>query len=84
MTRFAKSLMALDRQSMFYNRTQGKNMYLSARMQVRPERQLFLQGGNGPGDSSLVLSTDAKPRLRWTPDLHERFVDAVNQLGGAD
>ncbi|KAL9251591.1 Myb-related protein [Drosera capensis] len=84
MTRFAKSLMVLDRQSMFYNRTQGKNMYLSARMQVRPERQLFLQGGNGPGDSSLVLSTDAKPRLKWTPDLHERFVDAVNQLGGAD
>ncbi|KAJ1389327.1 SANT/Myb domain [Sesbania bispinosa] len=41
-------------------------------------------GGNGAGDSGLVLSTDAKPRLKWTPDLHERFIEAVNQLGGAD
>ncbi|KAA3472788.1 myb-related protein 2-like [Gossypium australe] len=55
---------------------QGKN--------IHPERHLFLQGGNGPGDSGLVLSTDAKPRLKWTPDLHERFIEAVNQLGGAD
>ncbi|KAH7306679.1 hypothetical protein KP509_22G024900 [Ceratopteris richardii] len=26
----------------------------------------------------------SKQRLRWTSDLHERFVDAVNKLGGAD
>ncbi|KAK8952780.1 Myb family transcription factor APL [Platanthera guangdongensis] len=48
------------------------------------ERNLLLQAGNGPGDSGLVLSTDAKPRLKWNPELHERFVEAVNQLGGAD
>ncbi|XP_021746851.1 myb family transcription factor PHL8-like isoform X2 [Chenopodium quinoa] len=35
-------------------------------------------------DMNLVLSTDAKPRLRWTPDLHQRFVEAVDQLGGAN
>ncbi|KAG9155546.1 hypothetical protein Leryth_009957 [Lithospermum erythrorhizon] len=33
---------------------------------------------------SLILSSDAKPRLKWTPELHQRFIDAVNQLGGAD
>ncbi|KAJ8760959.1 hypothetical protein K2173_021997 [Erythroxylum novogranatense] len=33
---------------------------------------------------NLVLSTDAKPRLKWTPELHQRFVEGVNQLGGAD
>lgn len=40
--------------------------------------------GNGSMDSGLVLSTDAKPRLKWTPDLHQRFIEAVNQLGGSD
>ncbi|XP_027186962.1 protein PHR1-LIKE 3-like isoform X2 [Cicer arietinum] len=48
-----------------------------------------LQGGvgvgvsNHKGDPCLVLTADPKPRLRWTQDLHERFVDAVTQLGGA-
>ncbi|KHG01106.1 Myb family transcription factor APL [Gossypium arboreum] len=51
-------------------------------MAVHNERHLFLQGDHG--DSGLMLSTDAKPRLKWTPDLHERFIEAVNQLGGAD
>ncbi|XP_011011690.1 PREDICTED: uncharacterized protein LOC105116174 isoform X3 [Populus euphratica] len=59
-------------------------MHSSSRNSIPPERHLFLQVGNGPGDSGLVLSTDAKPRLKWTPDLHERFIEAVNQLGGAD
>ncbi|KAJ6805354.1 myb family transcription factor APL-like isoform X1 [Iris pallida] len=36
------------------------------------------------GDSGLVLTTDPKPRLRWTVELHDRFVDAVAQLGGPD
>lgn len=37
--------------------------------------------GGGP---SVVLTADPKPRLRWTADLHDRFVDAVVQLGGPD
>ncbi|RXH79546.1 hypothetical protein DVH24_040693 [Malus domestica] len=30
---------------------------------------------------NLVLSTDAKPRLKWTPELHQRFVEAKYRLG---
>ncbi|KAJ0703315.1 putative transcription factor MYB-HB-like family [Helianthus annuus] len=51
-------------------------------MPFTQERHMFLQGGGG--NSGLVLSSDAKPRLKWAPDLHERFIEAVNQLGGAD
>ncbi|XVF26260.1 hypothetical protein REPUB_Repub13aG0283600 [Reevesia pubescens] len=36
----------------------------------------------GIGEPCLVLTSDPKPRLRWTADLHDRFVDAVTQLGG--
>lgn len=39
---------------------------------------------NLPGDACLVLTADHRPRLRWTAELHERFVDAVTQLGGPD
>ncbi|XP_057869667.1 protein PHOSPHATE STARVATION RESPONSE 1 isoform X1 [Cryptomeria japonica] len=38
-------------------------------------------------DRSAVTSCgpgSAKQRLRWTAELHERFVEAVTQLGGAD
>ncbi|KAG6654721.1 myb family transcription factor PHL7-like isoform X1 [Carya illinoinensis] len=37
-------------------------------------------GGNSHNNASLA----SKQRLRWTHELHERFVDAVAQLGGAD
>lgn len=63
---------------------QGKTSFPSARTSTLPDRHLFHQGTNLSGDTGLVLSTDAKPRLKWTPELHERFIEAVNQLGGAD
>ncbi|KAI7995797.1 Myb-related protein 1 [Camellia lanceoleosa] len=63
---------------------QGKNIHPSSRGSIPPERHLFLQWGNGAGDSGLVLSTDANPRLKWTQDLHERFIEAMNRLGGSD
>ncbi|XP_027346497.1 myb-related protein 2-like [Abrus precatorius] len=70
---------------MYYlHQHQGKNIHSSSRMPIPSERHMFLQTGNGSADSGLVLSTDAKPRLKWTPDLHARFIEAVQQLGGAD
>ncbi|XP_022772251.1 myb family transcription factor PHL11-like [Durio zibethinus] len=41
-------------------------------------------GGNYRYENGVVMTKDAKPRLRWTADLHDRFVDAVTKLGGPD
>ncbi|KAB5573807.1 hypothetical protein DKX38_001001 [Salix brachista] len=49
------------------------------------ERTVFGGGGNYPYENGVVMMTrDPKPRLRWTSDLHDRFVDAVTKLGGPD
>ncbi|KAK1273157.1 Protein PHR1-LIKE 1 [Acorus gramineus] len=37
-------------------------------------------GGSSPNNPNLA----SRKRLRWTHELHERFVDAVTQLGGPD
>ncbi|XP_057543648.1 myb family transcription factor PHL5-like [Amaranthus tricolor] len=38
-----------------------------------------------PGNSfSSGASVSSKTRIRWTTDLHEKFVECVNRLGGAD
>lgn len=40
----------------------------------------------GPGGGGNISNPNlaSRQRLRWTSELHERFVDAVTQLGGPD
>ncbi|KAK7246055.1 hypothetical protein RIF29_40913 [Crotalaria pallida] len=40
--------------------------------------------GNGGNNLTGNPNLSSKQRLRWTHELHERFVDAVAQLGGPD
>ncbi|KAL0915435.1 hypothetical protein M5K25_015851 [Dendrobium thyrsiflorum] len=39
---------------------------------------------NGSVNNSSNPNLSSRQRLRWTHELHERFVDAVTQLGGPD
>eukprot|EP00249_Psilotum_nudum_P021688 c28206_g1_i4 orf=839-2068(+) len=64
----------------------GNTTVLPHQVQLFPskDRLSYLAGNNLAVDGEVVLSTDPKPRLRWTSELHDRFVEAVAQLGGPD
>jgi SHAQKYF class myb-like DNA-binding protein len=69
----------------FSNHGLGMGLHRAQLPLSQRDHQRGLSTGNiGQNELGVVVSTDPKPRLKWTPELHERFVDAVSQLGGPD
>ncbi|XAR61060.1 hypothetical protein NMG60_11034656 [Bertholletia excelsa] len=56
---------------------------------LAPQPKALQQIPAPSGDSAMNSASSGggasnKPRMRWTPELHEAFVEAVNKLGGSE
>lgn len=62
----------LTNTSLVPHKAQGPQIANSEVLSGSTAKNTSTAGGNG------------KQRLRWTSELHDRFVDAITQLGGPD
>lgn len=72
--------------SMIFQKQVSHNLYAPHLAQMkqfsRPPGCLSITTSNSLGSPAPVSSS--KARIRWTQDLHDRFVECVNRLGGPD
>ena len=66
-----------------YHQVSQQQMFLPQPQQwMVPDPAGFPNPVQGYDHPSAILPSDLKQRLRWSPRLHNKFVDAVNLLGG--
>jgi hypothetical protein len=69
----------------FSNHGLGMGLHRGKLLLSQRDHQRGLSTRNiGLNELGVVVSTNPKPHLKWTPELHERFVNVVTHLGGLD
>ncbi|XP_010549658.1 PREDICTED: protein PHR1-LIKE 1 isoform X2 [Tarenaya hassleriana] len=53
-------------------------------VKIKQHQTVVSSGEQFSGKNSSSSAPPLKQRMRWTPELHESFVEAVNQLGGSE
>ncbi|XP_050244691.1 myb family transcription factor PHL5-like [Quercus robur] len=64
-----------------YNSPLGRLNFSSQQEKHSPRESVSVTSGNSASTGAVLSS---KTRIRWTQDLHEKFVECVNRLGGAE
>ncbi|KAL6228405.1 hypothetical protein ACLB2K_002355 [Fragaria x ananassa] len=85
-TRFSVSLVCLI--SILRDMYHAKKFSTASLVPHKPQSSEQLVASDSsvknPTPSASASAGNGKQRLRWTSDLHDRFVDAITQLGGPD
>ncbi|TKY53273.1 PHR 1 protein [Spatholobus suberectus] len=64
-----------------YNLPAAQLSFSSQQEMLSPTGSMSANAGTATSNGSVVSS---KTRIRWTQELHEKFVECVNRLGGAE